>query len=81
MASFPGDPREDLIIKLEPDDLTGLQGNDMLQMNQLDFILQLTCTHYTNTNDINYCLDDTFTRQLLQEMLIPISNSNADTRF
>ena len=47
MVSLPSNPREDLIVKLEPDDLRGLEDNDILCMNLLDFILHLICTHYT----------------------------------
>ena len=65
MVSHPSNPREDLIVKLEPDDLRGLEDNDILCMNLLDFILDLICTHYINTNDINYHLGGTVTRQLL----------------
>ena len=73
MAPLPGDPREDLVIKLHPEDLKGLEHEDMLCMNLLDFILHLTCMHYSNANDINYCLGGTVTRQLFPRMPMPIS--------
>ena len=65
MASLPSNPRADLIVKLEPSNLGGLEDDDMLHMNLLDFILHLTCTHYSDANDMNYCLGGTVSRQLL----------------
>ena len=49
--------KEDLIVKLDPDDLRGLEDKDMLCMNLLDIILhcwilfyiQLVCTTMMHT--------------------------------
>ena len=78
IASLPSNPKRDLIVKLEPDDLRGLEDKDMLHMNILDFILFLTCAHYNDTNAINYCLGG---KELLPRMLRPISNPNADKKL
>ena len=73
MASLPGDPMEDLIVKLEPVNLRGLEDHNMFHMNLLDFVLHLTCKHYIDANDIDYCLGGTVTRQFSPIMLMPIS--------
>ena len=78
MATLSGNPREDLIIKLHPEDLKGLEHDNMLCMNLLDFILHLTCMHYRDANDINYCLGGTVTRQFFPRMLIPISQPTSE---
>ena len=62
MATLPGDPREDLNATLGHNDVCRLEENGMLCMNLLDFILHSTCIHYTNVNEINYCLGETITR-------------------
>ena len=81
MATLPGDPREDLNITLGWDDVCGLEENRMLCMNLLDFILRPTCMHYTDANEINYCLGGTITTQLFPRWLMPITNPNADQKF
>ena len=55
MASLPGDPRDDLFIKLDNEDVRGLLENGMLRMNLLDHILHATCTVSSTTDDNNYC--------------------------
>ena len=81
MATLPGDPREDLIIKLHPDDLKGLEHDDMLCMNLLDFILHSTCMDYSDANDINYCSGGTVTRQLSPRMLMPVSEPKSEKKI
>ena len=73
MATLPGDPRED--------DVCGLDKNGMLCMNLLDFILHSTCMHYTDADEINYCLGGTITRQLFPRLLMPITDPNAEQEF
>ena len=72
MVTLPGDPTEDLNITLGYDDVCGLEENGMLCIHLLDFILQSTCVHYTDANEINYCLRGTITRQLFQDGLCQI---------
>ena len=76
MATLPGDPKEDLNITLGHDDVCGLEENGLLHMNLLDFILQSTCIHYTDSDEINYCLGGSITRQSFQDglcqLLIPM---------
>ena len=43
MTSLPGDPREDLFIKLNNEDIRTLIKHGMLRMNLLDYILHATC--------------------------------------
>ena len=81
MATVPGDPREDLNIILRHDDVCDLEENGMLHMNLWDYILHLTCMHYTDANDINYCLGGTLRRQLFPIWLTPITDPNADQKF
>ena len=81
MATLPGDPREDLIVTLGHDDVCGLEENGMLCMNLLDFVVHSTCIHYTDANEINYCLGRTITRQLFPRWLMLITTPNADQEF
>ena len=53
----------------------------MLHMNLLDFILPSTCMHYTDANDINYCLGGTITRQLFHRWLMPITENDAEQKI
>ena len=66
MASLPGDPRADLFVKLDKDDVAGLNDKGYLRMNLLNFILHLTCTYSSDPHDTNYCLGGTITRQWLE---------------
>ena len=81
MACLPHDPRDDLFIKLHPENIRGLTYNEMLRMNLLDYILHSTCAHSTDTRDISYCLGGTITRQLIQCMLMPIKEPNQEVKF
>ena len=51
------------------------------KMKLFDFIPHLTCTHYSDVNNINYCQGGTVTRQILPRILMPISNPNVDKNF
>ena len=72
MASLPGNLRADLFVQLHVEDVAGLIDYGYLRMNLLNFILHSTCTHSHETNEYNYCLGGTITRQLLEQMLMPI---------
>ena len=50
-------------------------------MNLLDFILHLTCTYSHDTSDVNYCLGGSITRQLLEQMLMPIRGIKKQEKF
>ena len=81
MASLPCDPREELSITLGCDDACGLEEDGMLCMNLLDLILHSTCMHYTDVNEINYCMGGSITRQLFPRWLMPITDPNAEQKY
>ena len=81
MASLPGDPRADLFIQLHAEDIAGLIHHDYLRMNLLNSILHLTWTHSCETNEYNYCVGGTITRQLLEQMLMPIKGIKKQEKF
>ena len=81
MAALPGDPREDLNITFGCDNVCGLEENGMLHMNLLDFILHSTCIQDTDSNEINYCLGGTISRQLFTRWPLPITDPNAEQDF
>ena len=68
----------DLNVTLGCDDLCGLEEDGMLHLNLLHFTLHSTYMHYTDVNEINYCLDGTITRQLYPRWLIPSTDPNAE---
>ena len=55
MASLPGDPRDDLFIKLDQEDMKGSVENGILRMNLLDYILHATSMIIRNNDSMNYC--------------------------
>ena len=72
MASLPGNPQAYLFVKLHPEDVKGLNDNQCLRMNLLDFILHSTCTYSCDTRGTISCLGGTVTRQWLEWMVMPI---------
>ena len=81
MASLPGDPQADLLVQLHAECVAGLIENGYLRMNLLDFILYLTCMYSHDTSEYNYCLRGTITRQLLEQMLMPIRGITKQEKF
>ena len=58
MASLHGDPRNNLFIKLDKEDVRGLLENGMMRRNLSDHIIHATCTVPSTMDDINFCLGD-----------------------
>ena len=81
MATLPCGPRVDLNIMLGCDDVCGLEGNGILCMNLLAFILHSTCMHHTDVNEIKYYLGGTIKRQLFPRWLIPFKDPNTEQEF
>ena len=61
VESLHVDPRDDLFIKLDQEDIKGLVEYGMLQMNLLDYILHASCTIPKSNDGINYFLSSTIT--------------------
>ena len=79
--THPGDPREDFNITLGCDDVCGSRGKWNVTHESIGFYSAFYLMHYTDVNEINYCLGGTITRQLFPRWLMPITEPNAEQKF
>ena len=77
MASLPGNQRDYLIVKLEPNKLRCLEDNDMLHTNLLDFIPHSTL----HTAMIQTISTTVLLEQLQSNSCHKCQQPNADKKF